>query len=1023
MDDKSPDVGGRVARRSRSGGRAANAARRGGDLLKQMPWRLPVNHDRPIEPLDEQGVAAIHNGAMQILEETGIEFLNEEAQALFREAGCRVDGTNVKMGREWVMEMIHKAPNKFTITPRNPEHELVIGGKHILFGNIPNNQYVFVLDALDSLNYPYESGIDYIQLNDASYDAKTLIRSLHNERYLYGGYLGSYSFTYLDLEGLGGLASQEGWTSSNFRNLISEVKNNGASFIPKTEDIWNYLASNHDLIDVFGSDTNAALNHYLSSGAKEERVADNFDEWKYLASNPDLINIFGSDTNSATQHYVTNGYKEGRSQSSFNAVKYLENNADLAQTFGSDLNAATKHYVEFGYSEGRTVSATGSSSGSGSGGSSNLTDLEAYNYIASNPDLISAFGIDIEAAKSHYTNNGISEGRIWDSFSASDYLEKYSDLKAAFGNDQTLALKHYIQSGYAEGRTDSSSDSDSGSGSSSGSSSNLTDLEAYKYIASNNDLISAFGVDVEKIYYNTTGFQNIQGFDEVSTEITEPGISYAEDDANKSRPLWTGGFIGTGEFDISYVGDGNFVLTEQNNKYTDENAGIYFSANANFVLDYNFGIRVGNDDQNALRLGIAKGPWFFNVGNSFRKPNLYELNGDSYVTGNPELEPEEAIGVELGYGAVSIFKYEFEQAIEYTPGSSTDITTTVQEFDSANSPVGCVLDPTWTENDAATFDLIGCTYALVDKTNTTYIDPTYNNTGAYVTQGIRFNNTFGPVSVMLKYTDTEQTRIPKYAGALIYNQNFNGVDIQKNDQSQEIKVGPSESMSKSKKNTIDPGKMIEAYGADSVRFFILSDSPPEKDVQWSDSGMASSFKYIQKFWTLNEKICLMLKENQVDPNKDIDFFVNQAIDKINLALEKFRYNIIIAVFHEIYSFFNKTLEPNLNYSNLKENYEKILIMMLPVIPHLASECLEKIDKKTDVKWPIINKKFIKSDKSNIVIQINGKKRSIILVESGMKEKEILEKIKNDKLVDKYINGKNIFKSIYVQDKIINLIIK
>ena len=97
--------------------------------------------------------------------------------------------------------------------------------------------------------------------------------------------------------------------------------------------------------------------------------------------------------------------------------------------------------------------------------------------------------------------------------------------------------------------------------------------------------------------------------------------------------------------------------------------------------------------------------------------------------------------------------------------------------------------------------------------------------------------------------------------------------------------------------------------------------------------------------------------------------------------------------------------------------------MLPVIPHLASECLEKIDKKTEIKWPMINKKFIKSDKSNIVIQINGKKRSIISVESGMKEKEILEKIKNDKLVDKYISGKNIFKSIYVQDKIINLIIK
>ena len=144
MDDKLSDVGGgHRGRRMRSGGRAANAARRSGELFKQMPWRLPVNYDQPTEPLDEQGVAAIHSGAMQILEETGIEFLNQEAQALFREAGCRVDGTNVKMDREWVMEMIPKAPDEFTITPRNPDRELVIGGKHILFSNVssPPNYY------------------------------------------------------------------------------------------------------------------------------------------------------------------------------------------------------------------------------------------------------------------------------------------------------------------------------------------------------------------------------------------------------------------------------------------------------------------------------------------------------------------------------------------------------------------------------------------------------------------------------------------------------------------------------------------------------------------------------------------------------------------------------------------------------------------------------------------------------------------------------------------------------------------
>ena len=365
--------------------------------------------------------------------------------------------------------------------------------RHILFGNIPNNQYVFVLDALDSLNYPYQSGIDYIQLDDALYDANTLISSLYYQRYLYGGYLGSYSFSYVD-QLLEGLASQEGWTTSNLGNLISEINNNEASFMPDNSDIWNYLASNTDLIEVFGSDTIAALNHYLSSGAKEERVADNFDEWAYLASNPELIDLLGSDANAATKHYVTNGYLEGRNTSGFNPSNYLSNYSDLSAVFDKDLFLATKHYVEFGYAEGRTDTSTSSNSSSDSGSISNLTDLEAYNYIASNNDLISAFGIDIGAAKVHYENYGISEGRSLDSFSASNYLTKYSDLSAAFGDDQTLALKHYIEFGYTEGRTDTFTSSNSSSDS--GGSSNLTDFEAYNYIASYDDLIIAFGTDL-----------------------------------------------------------------------------------------------------------------------------------------------------------------------------------------------------------------------------------------------------------------------------------------------------------------------------------------------------------------------------------------------------------------------------------------------------------------------------------------------------------------------------------------------
>ncbi|MFT4619196.1 MAG: trimethylamine--corrinoid protein Co-methyltransferase [Sulfitobacter sp.] len=130
-------------KRRRAGGRAGGADRRGTAAVHQMPWRLPVNTDRPTEPLDEAGVQAIHDGAMRILEEIGIEFLNEESIELFKQAGCKVDGTNVKMGRDWVMEMLARAPATFTLTPRNPDRKLIVGGKHILFGNVssPPNYY------------------------------------------------------------------------------------------------------------------------------------------------------------------------------------------------------------------------------------------------------------------------------------------------------------------------------------------------------------------------------------------------------------------------------------------------------------------------------------------------------------------------------------------------------------------------------------------------------------------------------------------------------------------------------------------------------------------------------------------------------------------------------------------------------------------------------------------------------------------------------------------------------------------
>lgn len=129
-------MGEQAIRRRRGGGRAGNARLHDPAVIQQMPWRIPVNVDRPTEPLDAEGVQAIHDVAMRILEEIGIEFLNPDACRILARAGCTVEGTNVRMGRDFVMEMVAKAPAEFTITPRNPERAVTLGGRHIVFGNV-----------------------------------------------------------------------------------------------------------------------------------------------------------------------------------------------------------------------------------------------------------------------------------------------------------------------------------------------------------------------------------------------------------------------------------------------------------------------------------------------------------------------------------------------------------------------------------------------------------------------------------------------------------------------------------------------------------------------------------------------------------------------------------------------------------------------------------------------------------------------------------------------------------------------
>ena len=252
-------------------------------------------------------------------------------------------------------------------------------------------------------------------------------------------------------------------------------------------------------------------------------------------------------------------------------------------------------------------------------------------------------------------------------------------------------------------------------------------------------------------------------------------------------------------------------------------------------------------------------------------------------------------------------------------------------------------------------------------------------------------------------------------------QTINGQKYLKKDNSKKIHVGPSESMSKSKKNTIDPENIIMNYGADSARLFILSDSPPEKDVQWSEEGIASSFKFIQKLWNLNNVILDEIgKDHKKDTDEEINKRTNKFLKDVTNNLENFSYNKIIANFHEIYSFLSKQIKKSYKKNTLINNYKKILITMLPVIPHFANECLTMINSNA-VNWPNFDENILKDEISNIVIQINGKKRGLIQAETNISEEKLFDTILKDEKLSKYLNKKNIKRKIYIKNKLMNII--
>jgi leucyl-tRNA synthetase len=253
-------------------------------------------------------------------------------------------------------------------------------------------------------------------------------------------------------------------------------------------------------------------------------------------------------------------------------------------------------------------------------------------------------------------------------------------------------------------------------------------------------------------------------------------------------------------------------------------------------------------------------------------------------------------------------------------------------------------------------------------------------------------------------------------------------EVEKNDKNELIKIsdkskvniGQSESMSKSKKNVIDPENMIAAYGADAVRWFILSDSPPEKDVQWSNQGVNAAYKFLQKLYNLTNTI---VNSKNTSDSKNIDFEIkfNNYVLKITKLINNFQLNVVVANVYSIYNLFNSALSEEISNACLKKNLSKLMQLIIPFVPHLAHECLEQLGSKEINVWPQVDSKLNLSEKIKIAIQINGKTREIIELKKDLDEKNVINECKKINKINEHLSKRKITKIIYVKNKIINFL--
>lgn len=240
-------------------------------------------------------------------------------------------------------------------------------------------------------------------------------------------------------------------------------------------------------------------------------------------------------------------------------------------------------------------------------------------------------------------------------------------------------------------------------------------------------------------------------------------------------------------------------------------------------------------------------------------------------------------------------------------------------------------------------------------------------------------------------------------------------------------------MSKSKGNTVSPVDLIEKYGADTARLFILFAAPPERDLEWSEQGVEGCFKFLNRVYRLVDELAEITKTDAefgelTKADKDMRAKTNNTLKKVTEDLsDKFGFNTAIAALMELINDLYKYKElDDRNDAVIKEAIEAVVVILAPFAPHIGEELWAMIGKEAsifDIGWPDYDESAIQLDEVEIIVQVNGKVRNKINAPVGIDQDAMKDLALNDEKIKEFIEGKNVVKVIAIPSKLVNIVIK